>query len=176
MLEKLAQHHLLWIKMLVNLGCKLEDAQDIVQDMYLRLHRLVKDPNKMMYGDDVNRYYVWTTLRNMYFSKLKKDRASIFYELRDSDESEANDYDTLEDEAFSKITDRIDTITSNWSIYDKKLFELYFIKGLSLRAISKGSKIGLTSIHTSVLKYKKILRENLSEDLMDYFNQDFNKI
>ena len=145
MLEKLAQHHLLWIKMLVNLGCKLEDAQDIVQDMYLRLHRLVKDPNKMMYGDDVNRYYVWTTLRNMYFSKLKKDRASIFYELRDSDESEANDYDTLEDEAFSKITDRIDTITSNWSIYDKKLFELYFIKGLSLRAISKGSKIGLTS-------------------------------
>ena len=176
MLEKLAQHHLLWIKMLVNLGCKLEDAQDIVQDMYLRLHRLVKDPNKMMYGDDVNRYYVWTTLRNMYFSKLKKDRASIFYELRDSDESEVNDYDTLEDEAFSKITDRIDTITSNWSIYDKKLFELYFIKGLSLRAISKGSKIGLTSIHTSVLKYKKILRENLSEDLMDYFNQDFNKI
>ena len=176
MLEKLAQHHLLWIKMLVNLGCKLEDAQDIVQDMYLRLHRLVKDPNKMMYGDDVNRYYVWTTLRNMYFSKLKKDRASIFYELRDSDESEANDYDTLEDEAFSKITDKIDTITSNWSIYDKKLFELYFIKGLSLRAISKGSKIGLTSIHTSVLKYKKILRENLSEDLMDYFNQDFNKI
>ena len=176
MLEKLAQHHLLWIKMLVNLGCKLEDAQDIVQDMYLRLHRLVKDPNKMMYGDDVNRYYVWTTLRNMYFSKLKKDRASIFYELRDSDESEANDYDTLEDEAFSKITDRIDTITSNWSIYDKKLFELYFIKGLSLRAISKGSKIGLTSIHTSILKYKKILRESLSEDLMDYFNQDFNKI
>ena len=176
MLEKLAQHHLLWIKMLVNLGCKLEDAQDIVQDMYLRLHRLVKDPNKMMYGDDVNRYYVWTTLRNMYFSKLKKDRASIFYELRDSDESEVNDYDTLEDEAFSKITDRIDTITSNWSIYDKKLFELYFIKGLSLRAISKGSKIGLTSIHTSILKYKKILRESLSEDLMDYFNQDFNKI
>ena len=176
MLEKLAQHHLLWIKMLVNLGCKLEDAQDIVQDMYLRLHRLVKDPNKMMYGDDVNRYYVWTTLRNMYFSKLKKDRASIFYELRDSDESEANDYDTLEDEAFSKITDKIDTITSNWSIYDKKLFELYFIKGLSLRAISKGSKIGLTSIHTSILKYKKILRESLSEDLMDYFNQDFNKI
>ena len=176
MLEKLAVHHLLWIKMLVNLGCKLEDAQDIVQDMYLRLHRLVKDPNKMMYGDDVNRYYVWTTLRNMYFSKLKKDRASIFYELRDSDESEVNDYDTLEDEAFSKITDRIDTITSNWSIYDKKLFELYFIKGLSLRAISKGSKIGLTSIHTSILKYKKILRESLSEDLMDYFNQDFNKI
>tara|TARA_B110000503_G_C6957546_1_gene333624 strand:- start:204 stop:737 length:534 start_codon:yes stop_codon:yes gene_type:complete len=176
MLEKLAVHHLLWIKMLVNLGCKVEDAQDLVQDMYIRLDRLVKDPSKMMYGDDVNRYYVWTTLRNMYFSKLKKDRSSIFYELRDSDESEIDDYDTLEDDAFRSITDKIDNITSKWSIYDKKLFELYFIKGLSLRAIAKGSKIGLTSIHTSILNYKQILRENLSEDLIDYFNQDFDKI
>ena len=176
MLEKLAVHHLLWIKMLVNLGCKVEDAKDLVQDMYIRLDRLVKDPQKMMYGDEVNRYYVWTTLRNMYFSKLKKDRASIFYELRDSDESEINDYDTLEDDAFRSITDKIDNITSKWSIYDKKLFELYFIKGLSLRAIAKGSKIGLTSIHTSILNYKQILRENLSEDLIDYFNQDFDKI
>ena len=176
MLEKLAVHHLLWIKMLVNLGCKVEDAKDLVQDMYIRLDRLVKDPQKMMYGDEVNRYYVWTTLRNMYFSKLKKDRASIFYELRDSDESEIDDYDTLEDDAFRNITDKIDNITSKWSIYDKKLFELYFIKGLSLRAIAKGSKIGLTSIHTSILNYKQILRENLSEDLIDYFNQDFDKI
>ena len=176
MLEKLAVHHLLWIKMLVNLGCKVEDAKDLVQDMYIRLDRLVKDPQKMMYGDDVNRYYVWTTLRNMYFSKLKKDRASIFYELRDSDESEIDDYDTLEDDAFRSITDKIDNITSKWSIYDKRLFELYFIKGLSLRAIAKGSKIGLTSIHTSILNYKQILRENLSEDLIDYFNQDFDKI
>ena len=144
--------------------------------MYIRLDRLVKDPQKMMYGDEVNRYYVWTTLRNMYFSKLKKDRASIFYELRDSDESEIDDYDTLEDDAFRSITDKIDNITSKWSIYDKKLFELYFIKGLSLRAIAKGSKIGLTSIHTSILNYKQILRENLSEDLIDYFNQDFDKI
>ena len=176
MLEKLAKHHDLWIKMLVNLGCNVEDAKDLVQDMYIRLHRLVKDPQKMMYGDDVNRYYVWTTLRNMYFSKLKRDRASIFYELWDSDEGESSEYNMSEDEAFTKITEQIDDITSNWTIYDKKLFELYFIKGLSLRAIAKGSKIGLTSIHTSILNYKQILRDNLSEDLIDYFNQDFNKI
>ncbi len=81
-----------------------------------------------------------------------------------------------EDEAFDKITRQIDDITSDWTVYDKKLFELYFIKGLSLRAIAKGSKIGLTSIHTSILNYKQILRDNLSEDLIDYFNQDFDKI
>ena len=176
MLEKLAVHHSLWVKMLVNMGCNREDAKDLVQDMYLRLNRLVKDPAKMMYGDDVNRYYVWTTLRNMYFSKLKRDRASIFYELWDSDEGENSEYDMSEDEAFTKITKHIDEITRDWTVYDKKLFELYFIKGLSLRAIAKGSKIGLTSIHTSILNYKQILRDSLSEDLIDYFNQDFDKI
>ncbi len=176
MLEKLAAHHLLWIKMLVNLGCKKEDAQDLVQDMYLRLHRLVKDPKKIMYGDDINRYYVWTTLRNMYFSKLRKDRASIFYELWDSDDFEGVDYEYDEDAAFDSITEQINAITNKWKVYDRKLFELYFMKGLSLRAIAKGSKIGLSSIHASILRYKQILRDNLSEDLTDYFNQDFDKI
>tara|TARA_R110000803_G_scaffold52073_2_gene107312 strand:- start:345 stop:878 length:534 start_codon:yes stop_codon:yes gene_type:complete len=176
MLEKLAQHHVLWIKMLVNLGCGVEDAKDLVQDMYIRLHDLVKDPKRIMYGDQVNRYYVWITLRNMYFSSLKKKRNNIFYELRDSDDVELNEYDSLEDSAFLFLESQIESITSKWEIYDKRLFELYFMQGLSLRAISKGSKIGLTSIHTSVLNYKRILRESLSEDIMDYFNQDFDKI
>ena len=176
MLEKLAQHHVLWIKMLVNLGCDVEDAKDLVQDMYIRLHDLVKDPKRIMYGDEVNRYYVWITLRNMYFSSLKKKRNNIFYELRDNDDVELNEYDSLEDSAFLFLESQIESITSKWEIYDKRLFELYFMQGLSLRAISKGSKIGLTSIHTSVLNYKRILRESLSEDLMDYFNQDFDKI
>mgnify|MGYP003634314328 FL=1 len=176
MLEKLAQHHVLWIKMLVNLGCGVEDAKDLVQDMYIRLHDLVKDPKRIMYGDQVNRYYVWITLRNMYFSSLKKKRNNIFYELRDTDDVELNEYNSSEDSAFLFLESQIESITSKWEIYDKRLFELYFMQGLSLRAISKGSKIGLTSIHTSVLNYKRILRESLSEDLMDYFNQDFDKI
>jgi DNA-directed RNA polymerase specialized sigma24 family protein len=46
MLEKLAVHQELWIKMLVNLGCKIDVAEDLVQDMYLRMHRLVKDESR----------------------------------------------------------------------------------------------------------------------------------
>jgi len=176
MLEKLAVHHTLWIKMLVNMGCNVETAKDLVQDMYIRLHDLVKDPKKIMYGDDVNRYYVWTTLRNMYFSYLRKSNKSIFYRMLENDEVEQISYNEVEDNAFESISAKIDDITSKWTVYDRRLFELYFIKGLSLRAISSGSKIGLTSIHNSILNYKQILRENLSEDLIDYFNQDFDKI
>ena len=176
MLEKLAVHHELWIKMLINLGCEKETAKDLVQDMYIRLHDLVKDPQRIMYGDDVNRYYVWTTLRNMYYSYLRKNNKSIFYRLLPNDEVVESVYDIDEDNSYEIIMDNIKNITSSWSVYDKRLFELYFIKGLSLRAISSGAKIGLTSIHNSILNYKEILREHLSEDLIDYFNQDFDKI
>ena len=176
MLEKLAVHHELWIKMLVNLGCKTDVAKDLVQDMYLRMHRLVKDESRIMYKDDVNRYFVWITLRNLYYSYLKDKRNSIFYEILENDEVVQSEYNMEEDDAFSKLMSQIKYITSDWTVYDKRLFELYFIQGLSLRAISKGAKIGLTSIHNSILNQKAILREHLSEDLIDYFNQDFDKI
>ena len=176
MLEKLAVHHELWIKMLVNLGCKVDVAKDLVQDMYLRMHRLVKDESRIMYKDDVNRYFVWITLRNLYYSYLKDKRNSIFYEILENDEVVQSEYDIAEDDAFENIMTQINEIISDWSVYDKRLFELYFIQGLSLRAISKGAKIGLTSIHNSILNQKAILREHLSEDLIDYFNQDFDKI
>jgi len=176
MLEKLAVHHELWIKMLVNLGCNIDVAKDLVQDMYLRMHRLVKDEKRIMYKDDVNRYFVWITLRNLYYSYLKDKRNSIFYEILENDEVVQSEYDIAEDDAFENIMTQINEIISDWTVYDKRLFELYFIQGLSLRAISKGAKIGLTSIHNSILNQKAILREHLSEDLIDYFNQDFDKI
>ena len=176
MLEKLAVHNELWIKMLVNMGCNVELAKDLVQDMYIRLNDLVKEPKKIMYGEDVNRYYIWVTLRNMYFSHLRKSKSRLMYRLLDNDDIVQQEYDESEDDAFETLSKKINKVVSYWKVYDKRLFELYFINGLSLRAISKGSKIGLTSIHNSVLNYKEILRESFSEDIEDYFNQDFDKI
>lgn len=176
MLEKIAVHQELWIKMLVNLGCDISLAKDLVQDMYLRVHRLVKDPERIMYKGDINRYFIWKTLRNLYYSHLKKEMGSIFYRILENDEVVQSEYNMEEDDAFSNIMTQVREIISEWSVYDKRLFELYFIQGLSLRAISKGANIGLTSIHNSILNHKAILKEHLSEDLLDYFNQDFDKI
>jgi len=176
MLKLLSKHHDLWLQMLNNLGCEHHTSKDIVQDMYIRMHTLVKDESKIMYGNDVNRYYIWKTLKNLYFSKLSKDKKYGFYELYDTDDVEQCDYNTDEDSSFSFLMDKIDSITKDWTVYDKRLFELYFLRGMSLRKISKGTSIGLTSIHGSILGYKKILKDNLSEDLMDYFNEDYDKI
>jgi RNA polymerase sigma factor (sigma-70 family) len=177
MLDKLAKHHDLWIKMLINLGCDNTTAKDIVQNMYLRLHKLVKDEDRIMYNDDVNRYFVYTTLRNMYFSYLKKANSYSIYPLFET-EDYSEDIDELnnildENAYFRFLIDKIYDMVDSWEVYDKKLFDLYFIRGQSLRRISKGSKIGLSSIHNSVLNYKEKLRELLMEDLEDYYNEEY---
>ncbi len=177
MLDKLAKHHDLWIKMLINLGCDNSTSKDIVQNMYLRLHKLVKDEDRIMYNDDVNRYFVYTTLRNMYFSHLKKaNKYSIYplFEVEDSLEEMEELNNILDENAYFKfLIDKIYDMVNDWSGYDRKLFDLYFIRGQSLRQISKGSKIGLSSIHNSVLNYKEQLRELLIEDLEDYYNEEY---
>ena len=85
------------------------------------------------------------------------------------------EYDPEEQEAFEFITNKIKRVTSDWKPYDKKLFDLYFMQGLSLRQISKGAGIGLSSIHNSVKSYKEILKQHLSKDLSYYF-ENYDKI
>ena len=66
MLELLAKNHKLWIKMVVGFGCDVDTAKDIVQSMYLRIHKYVKDEQKIMYNDyEGNRFFINVTLKNM---------------------------------------------------------------------------------------------------------------
>ena len=178
MLELLATKHDDWIRIAYSMTKDMDRAKDLVQDMYLRLHRLGKTKEDIMYKDTINRYFVWTVLVNMYKvsmrSKVYKkiDTCELFGNEDVADE----EYDVEENYSFEKITKAIKEIVSTWKPYDKKLFELYFIHGQSLRQISKGAGIGLNSIHNSVKSYRDILRKELSEDLMDYFNEDYDKI
>jgi RNA polymerase sigma factor (sigma-70 family) len=178
MLDRLAKHHDLWVKMLINLGCDKTDADDLVQDMYIRLYDLVKDESRIFYNDDINKYFVYKVLRNMYFSYLKDGYSNVFPTNEIFDDKYEDGLDEILDENayFEFLIDSIDDMVKDWSTYDKKLFDLYFIRGLSLRKISKGTNIGLSSIHNSILNYKEKLRDVLLEDLEDYFNGDYSKL
>jgi len=52
MLELLARKHNLWISMVLGFGCDYDTAQDIVQSMYLRMNKYIKDEGRIMYKDD----------------------------------------------------------------------------------------------------------------------------
>ena len=181
MLEKLAENHTMWIKMVVNMGCDVPTAQDIVQSMYLRMHRLIQDKKKIMYNDEeVNRFFVFVTLKNMFIDYKKAKGKYEFFEYIDGDGVEevpdeflSEDTDFEENEAFTYLTEAIAKEMGTWLRYDIILSSIYFKTDYSLRDISGGSGISLTSIFNSIKNYRSKLQAKFGEDYQDYINGDY---
>ena len=179
MLEKLAENHTLWIKMVVNMGCDKHIAEDIVQSMYLRIHRLVTDEKKIMYNDDeVNRFFIYVTLKNMFVDFVKARNKYTFFEYMETDDVEEGleDIEFDEQEAFHNLVDSMSSEIMSWERYDIILSQLYFKTDLSLRDIANGSGISLMSIYNSIKNYKNILNNKFMDDYQDYMNGDYHLI
>lgn len=179
MLELLAEKHELWIKMVLGMGASKDVAEDIVQSMYLRIDKYVKDDKKIMYSDDeVNRFFIYVTLKNMFLS-YKKSKY-LFYEIREDEYQTDNllysDVDEDMEEAFTKLIDNIEKEIKTWHRYDRILSHQYFKTEYSLRDLSKGTGISLSSIFNTMRNNKKILREKFAEDWEDFKNGDYNLI
>lgn len=162
------------------MGCQKHIAEDIVQSMYLRIDRLVKDQKKIMYNDDeVNRFFIYVTLKNMYIDYCKAKNKYEFYEYIETDDAKEeglDEYEFEQQEAFHNLIDSISGEIMNWERYDIILSSLYFKTNMSLRDIAKGSGISLTSIYNSIKNYKHILNIKFIEDYEDYKNGDYNLI
>ena len=179
MLEKLAENHNLWIKMVINMGCDKHIAEDIVQSMYLRIHRLVTDEKKIMYNDDeVNRFFIYVTLKNMFVDFVKARNKYTFFEYMETDDIEEGieDIEFDEQEAFHNLVDSMSSEIMSWERYDIILSQLYFKTDLSLRDIANGSGISLMSIYNSIKNYKNILNNKFMDDYQDYMNGDYHLI
>lgn len=181
MLDKLAEKHGLWLSMVLGFGCDYNTAQDIVQSMYLRIHKYVKDDKKIMYNDDeVNRFFIYVTLKNMYKSYISAANKFIWFEIREDDAMDLElmecAFDDAVDYAFQKLVGKINVEMESWHKYDRILSEKYLKTDYSLRDIASGSGISLTSIFNSMRENKRILREKFSEDYEDFCNGDYHLI
>ena len=119
MLEKVYQSHNKWINTVLKFGCTKEEAEDIVGEYVFIIGKMLKKGLNISYGDDVNYYYIYLTLRTsflqMYNKKKKENKVSLDLVL-DLESQEYIDYD-LADEKLVKELDNL-----HW--YDKKVFNL----------------------------------------------------
>ena len=180
MLEILAKNHKIWVRMVVSFGCDRDTAQDIVQSFYLRMHKYVKDSSRIMYNDDeVNRFFVYVTLKNMWKSYLSAKNKYQFFDIWEEEgaeefKEEVFNYDM--DTAFERLVEKIDQEMGTWHRYDRILSEKYLKTDYSLREIAEGTGISLTSIFNSMKTNKKMLKDKFQEDWEDFKNGDYNLI
>lgn len=98
---------------------------------------------------------------------------SLVRELNDETDALYNrDYtESFFDAAFGNVVDDIKGIVDKWGWYDKKMFKLHFAnlydsesKGMSMRDISRKTKITLKSVFLTLKACKLRIREELQED------------
>jgi RNA polymerase sigma factor (sigma-70 family) len=151
-------------------------AEDIVQEMYIRLNRYVEEPDRIMYKGEPNKLFVWVTLRNMVRNFQNKKDLLVFSGDMVEYDKEEDAFDYGEAEAFERLIEKIWESTTELHWYDKKMFEIYHTTEMSMRDIEKETKISLYSIFDTLKKTKSYVREKIQEDYEDYENQDYDQI
>lgn len=153
-LEKLFRKHKTWCEIVESFGCNPETAEDIVQEMYIKIDRIIKKGTDISYGDDINYFYIFRTLTSIFLDYKKKDRR-----LGDIDFEE---YDIIaEDEVeYEKEYKKILDVLNNLYWYDRKVYEI-IEGGESISDLSRKSGIAYHSLYNTYRKVKKLLKDKL---------------
>ena len=184
MLELLSKNHSTWIAMGLSIGIPKHLVEDFVHELYLRFNKYIKDVKKIMYNEtEVNKFYVYVTLKNLWtdYSKAKGkhkiirlDDYEVTYEIVDG---ESENYNYAKHSAEEKIINKIKSEVENWEHwYDRKLFKIYYETDISMRKLAKETNISVTSIFNSCKNYKEMIQSKFGEDCEDYLNGDFHLI
>ncbi len=136
-------------------GLNKEEAEDIVQTMYILLIKNTRKGIDFMYGDEINYYYVFKLLRGLYVDLIRKKSKVKLVSLENIEpitEIDHNNYD----EVYQKLQE----ILKDMYWYDKKVYEIVE-DGTNISELSRKSKISYYSLYNTYKKVKQKLKENL---------------
>lgn len=171
-LSEVAKNHKEYVKTIERFG-EYFYAEDLVQEMYLRLNRN-KQPEQIIIDGKVNEIYIYLTLKSVFlnFKKAKEqisknNNLPLFLEHVDN-----NEYH----EAQQRFSERIQAEINKWHWYDAMLFRLYLDSGKSMRDISQGTNISLRSVFDTLKECKQRIKTNCKDDYLDLVNNDLELI
>jgi len=97
MIEKLAVNHKQWINYALKVCGNLDDANDLVQDMYLKMYTIDKE---------VNSSYIYCVIKNIYLDQYRKNKVrekTIFIQEELEEQNEDIDLTIAYDEALNEL-------------------------------------------------------------------------
>tara|TARA_R100001463_G_scaffold7593_6_gene24237 strand:- start:512 stop:991 length:480 start_codon:yes stop_codon:yes gene_type:complete len=159
MIEKkmilIAAKHKNWVEIVISFGCPKEISEDIVQEMYIKIHKKLKNGLNIMYNDEINYYYIFKTLRSLFYDLKRKEKNITIINIEDVNiDMLDNDVDYIK--TYKKITDELDKMF--W--YDRKVFEI-INSGESIAEFSRKSYIQYYSLYNTYNKVKDKLKKLL---------------
>ncbi len=148
MLTKIFKKHKIWIDIVCSFGCNKNTAEDIVQEMYLKIQKNINNGLNIDYGDDYNYFYIFKTLKSMFLDLKRKESKVVIFNIEDRP-SYFNDYDVNYDFAYEKVKKELSKLY--W--YDRKVYSL-LDGNESVAKLSRKTNIPYHSLYNT---YRKVL-------------------
>ena len=174
-LEIISKDHAKWISFVNSFGEK-QYAEDIVQDMYLKLHKMdtaVRNNEDKRFAENYstesrvlkdgkpNSSYIWMVLNSVFLDYKKAETKENKISLNDIQLIYEQD-ESIEQE-WQNFNNKLEQEKQGWHKYDKMLFDVYSKNKISMRDIASGTGIELRSIWNTInnckLRIKKLEKE-----------------
>ena len=161
-LEKIAAKHQDWLSIVKSFGCKPEIAEDICQECYIKIDSLLKKGLDISYGDDINYYYVYKTLKALYLDLYRKEKKIFKVGIEALDKYISEENNIPPKDINSKIKE-LDTLLDKVFWYDKKVFNI-IRSGTSIMELSRKTGISYYSLYNTYSNVKKLIKKNIEWD------------
>ena len=156
-LNQIADEHKKWINIVKSFGCNKETAEDIVQEMYIKIQKKLEGGLDINYGDDDFNYsYVFRMLRNLFLDLKRKENKVYIIDIDNVKDEFTEDDNTDYHKILSKVQQEVDQLF--W--YDKKVYEI-IDDGSSIAELSRKTKIPYYSLYNTFKKVKDKLKKIL---------------
>ncbi len=156
-LSEIFKKHKIWIDIVCTFGCNKETAEDIVQEMYIKIDKKIKNGLDINFGkNDYNYYYIFKTLKTL-FLDLKRKEAKVKTINIDTATKYLSDIDNRNyDVVYQEVQNQLNKMY--W--YDKKVYEI-IESGESIAKLSRKSGIPYYSLYNTYKKVKQKLKKLL---------------
>ena len=160
----IAKRHQEWIYMAKSLGLKQVIAEDIVQEMYIKIQLKLEKGLDITYEDDINTFYIYKTLKSLFIDLKRKGKNITIYSMDEvrpeNNEKRINIQSYTTDINYDEAYEKIQNELSGMYWYDRKVFEI--INGQeSIAELSRKSKIPYYSLYNTYNKVKIKLKKLL---------------
>jgi DNA-directed RNA polymerase specialized sigma24 family protein len=154
MLQELSKNHQEWLQIALHICKDSYLAQDLVQEMYLKLNRY--PPKK-----EINNFYIYVTIKHIYYDHLKEEKqyTEINERILKQPEDETH-------KAYHAILDRLEEELNDLYWYDRELLLKKLEK--SPRVIQMETKINHRHIYRNCQKTEEELKSKLEQDFKQY--------
>ncbi len=120
-LDNVAKHHKYFVKVVEGFGERFY-AEDIVQEMYLRLYKYTTW-DKIVKDGEVNKGFIWFVLRNIYVDFCKQKSRIDKVDLNEAIYINEEAAERTEFVAKNELYLKIDAEIESWHWYDTMLFK-----------------------------------------------------